>query len=899
MMRPYNRKERVNEFTNSLQWIVLGLCLSHLVKANSFLKEQPVSSIDLVSSAQKSVPDNHGLKLHVASPEWQDQIIYFLMIDRFNDGEIKNNNQGDNEYDPDNGAKFSGGDIQGIIDKLNYIKNLGATSIWITPPVANQWWSHHRQYGGYHGYWATNFKSIDAHFGSLKDYQMLSSELHHRGMYLIQDIVTNHTGNFFGYKGRYNPENTLENFTLYENKKSRQPAPTQYPFNLIDRRDPVAMKLNSYHWTPEITDYQDESQALTYQLSGLADINTSNQKVRDILKESYGYWIKNVGVDGFRIDTVKFVEHDFWHDFIHSREGVNETAKITGRNNFLTFGEVYEISPELSNVGEKKAISYLGSPDKPELKAVLGFPLYATLSRVFAQGHPTALLAYRLQQQKKLYPNPFLLTTFVDNHDTPRFLSDGSINALKQALFTLFTIPGIPVIYQGTEQAMVETRASMFVTGFHGAENRFNQESEMFKFIQRLAELRRSLKVLTRGSIEILYQDEFSSGILVYKRHYNNEDVLIILNSADRTKLLSNLPLGVSVDLNRDIIYSENFTHPDKKITGSKNSLDLVLPSRAMLIIKLNQVVKKSINKTGLSISFDKNYQLLSIDKPVELLGRVSIPEIVLKLVINDEYESAVNFKADRTGRWHVTLPLLPLEQKNNRWVIYADKFNQSSEYFSYRSHSQPDAILIEKDDALNDDNGPKHHYLTLQHTGYCHQTDIRKVTVKTSADKLTLTLTMQNVSDNWSPNNGFDHVAFSLFFSIPGRSGKMVLPHLNASMPDKLQWSIGHVLYGWGNSLFSASGSSNVQQGNKLAALTLISVDKDKNQIAISYQGRSLGIQNWQGSQIYISTWDMDAEGHYRPLSPSGGQWEFGGGSSKEAKIMDDILIQIPFKNT
>ena len=881
----------------TIRGIVLVFFLSNIIMAQSLIKRQASCELNGATAISTDQQCQHDRLLHVPSPQWQDQIIYFLMIDRFNDGNNKNNDQGDNEYDPNNGAKFSGGDIQGIIKKIDYIQNLGATAVWITPPVANQWWSHHRQYGGYHGYWAVDFKSIDAHFGTVEDYQLLSRELHSRGMYLIQDIVTNHTGNFFGYKGQYDLEDTLKNFILYENKQSAQTAPTQYPFNFIDRRNPEAVKENIYHWTPEITDYQDESQTLTYQLSGLADINTTNKKVRDTLKESYGYWIKNVGVDGFRIDTVKFVEHDFWYDFIHGKQGIAKVATKTGRDDFLTFGEVYEISPELFNVGEKKAVSYLGSPAKPELKSVLGFPLYATLSRVFAQGRPTALLAYRLEQQDKLYPNPFLLTTFVDNHDTPRFLSGGSLNALKQALFTLFTIPGIPVIYQGTEQAMTETRASMFATGFHGDEHRFDQQTVMFKFIQKLARLRKNMNVLRRGSIEILHEDELSSGILVYKRQYQDDQVLVIINSADRAKLLSHLTLSAAVDLDRDVIYSENLAMPYNRTQESRDTLDLILPARAMLLIQLKQVSKQNEKKPVLGFKFDKNYQSLSIDHPFKLSGSVSEPDTMLKLVINDEYESAVKFKADKAGRWKVTLPLQPLDQKKNRWVLYSDSFNQSSEYFSYSSHAQPEALIFKMDDDLNDDNGLNHHYLPPQHVGYSHQTDIKKSSIKISADKLTLTLTMQNISDNWKPNYGFDHVAFSLFISLPGQKGQTVLPRLNASMPEKLQWSVGHVLYGWGNALFSSSGSSKNQPGIKLSGSAQISVDKSKQQISISYQGRSLGIHNWQGSQIYITTWDMDGEGHYRPLTMSGGQWEFGGGNGKDAKIMDDILIKIPFK--
>ena len=137
--------------------------------------------------------------LHVPSPDWRDQVIYFAMIDRFDDGDPSNNDQGAAEYDPADAAKFSGGDLRGLQRRVPYLRQLGATALWITPPVANQWWNPAKRYGGYHGYWATDFSAVDAHFGTLADYQALSRTLHGAGMYLVQDVVVNHVANFVAY----------------------------------------------------------------------------------------------------------------------------------------------------------------------------------------------------------------------------------------------------------------------------------------------------------------------------------------------------------------------------------------------------------------------------------------------------------------------------------------------------------------------------------------------------------------------------------------------------------------------------------------------------------------------------------------------------------------------------
>ena len=99
------------------------------------------------------------LKLHVPSPDWRDQVIYFLMTDRFEDGNPSNNDQGAGEYNPQKSSHFSGGDLAGVKKRLDYIQGLGATSVWVTPPVLNQWWNG--TYGGYHGYWAADFKRME------------------------------------------------------------------------------------------------------------------------------------------------------------------------------------------------------------------------------------------------------------------------------------------------------------------------------------------------------------------------------------------------------------------------------------------------------------------------------------------------------------------------------------------------------------------------------------------------------------------------------------------------------------------------------------------------------------------------------------------------------------------
>ena len=118
--------------------------------------------------------------LHVASPDWRDQVIYFVMIDRFDNADPGNDDQGAGEFDPADAAKYSGGDLRGVIRRIGYIGGLGATTVWITPPVANQWWNVRGRFSGYHGYWAEDFDKVDAHYGTLDDFYPQTIRILHR-----------------------------------------------------------------------------------------------------------------------------------------------------------------------------------------------------------------------------------------------------------------------------------------------------------------------------------------------------------------------------------------------------------------------------------------------------------------------------------------------------------------------------------------------------------------------------------------------------------------------------------------------------------------------------------------------------------------------------------------------
>ncbi len=852
------------------------------------------------NSNNAQLQNGNSLNLHVPSPDWQDQIIYFVMVDRFNDGNPENNDQGTGEYDPTDERKFSGGDLEGIIQKLNYIKKLGATAVWVTPPVANQWWDPIYEYGGYHGYWAENFKKTDAHFGTLENYQQLSHQLHERGMYLIQDIVLNHTGNFFEYQGGYDKDSLSKYFVL--NKRTVPvTAPTQYPFNLNNVRDPAHRKAAVYNWTPAINDYENAHQKLYYQMAGLDDINTENIKIREVLRDAYGYWIRVVGVDGFRIDTIIYVEDSFWADFMNAvskiAPGMNAVANSSGRETFLTFGENFIKSDPMQNNGDKEVAKYQGTKEMPALNSMLNYPLYYTIKRVFAKGMPTQYLGYRLNTavNDSIYKDPYLMVNFLDNHDWSRFISNSKPAALKQALVLLFTIPGIPAVYYGTEQLFEESRASMFASGW-GADgiDHFDEHAEMFLFIQNLAELRKNDKVFSRGDLKILQDSEIGSGVLAYSRTLNDKTAIIIFNTADQfilmNKLETQLPEGTKLeflngwDLNEDLI------------VGKNGILTLELPPRSAGIFYVSDKIEpiqehKKVGAITTPLSGKK------FSKDIILEGTVEDKNIPHFLIINGKLKYKIELKPDPTGNWKTSIPIsrFGFGTSNHSISIYSPTQTLASSIHKFSTNVAVQGNKIKIKDAANDDSGLTNNYTKPSEENFKGQMDIRFVEVTTFGGNLQLELTMRDFSNVWLPPNGFDHASFNIFFDFPNKPGQKILPKIHTNAPKGFEWNYMFFGAGWSNSLYSSDGATKDSYGTSITPTPLITANEKTKKITIQFPPDSFGNPNsLEGVKIYISTWDSNgSEGGLRKITKEGGPFEFGGSGDPNAPlILDDISV-------
>jgi glycosidase len=837
--------------------------------------------------------------LHVPSPDWRDQIIYFAMIDRFDDGDPDNNDQGAGEYDPANGAHYSGGDLRGLARRLDYIRDLGATAVWITPPVANQWWNPRVQYGGYHGYWASDFTAVDAHYGSPEDYRQLSTGLHARGMYLVQDIVLNHTGDWFSYPRGWDAAHPERGFVLTADSRGRT-APSREPFSHNDARNPVQRAEAIYHWTPDINDYNDPEQLLDGQLAGLDDLNTGNPVVRGALRGAYGGWIRDAGVDAFRLDTAFHVPPGFLRDFMFSDDprhpGMVRAAAATGRDDFLVFGEGFGIDRPYHDTQEKRIERYVrDDAGRPVLPGMLNFPLYGTLLDVFARGRPTAELGYRLRTMMATHADPHRMPSFVDNHDVDRFLAGGTQAGLKQALLAIMTLPGIPVIYYGTEQGFTEQRAAMFARGFgSGGRDRFDRSAPLYRYLQRVTALRRGHRVFSRGRPVMLKDNAAGPGVFAYAMRDGADSALVAFNSGDHAALLDNVDTGLEAGTVLAGAFAIDGTQADV-VVGERGRITVVLPPHAGWVWRPTSR-RVAVAGAGPTLT-------LSPLPTTPFAGDVVVRGMArgvasLRLVVDGDLDAAEAVIPGRGGRWQASIDTDAMLDPGVAHTVVAwaeaEGLVSDAGRFRVRRAWQP---LAEIDDPRGDDRGRggRYRYPTLPGWTAAHPADIERVRVAGAGGALRVEVTMRSLGASWNPPNGFDHVALMLYLQLPGRDdGVSAMPLQNAQLPHGMRWHLRLRVNGWTNALFSSSGASAQADGTGLPASADLQVDPASRTISLLLPRRAFGdTASLSGAKLYLATWDYD--GGYRSLQPTASTRAFGGGDgSRDPLVMDetDVIV-------
>lgn len=839
----------------------------------------------------------------IRNTDWRDQVIYFAMIDRFADGDPTNNDQGLGEYDPAQPSRYSGGDLAGITDKLDYIRGLGATAIWITPPVRHQWWDPATRYGGYHGYWTEHFMQVDPHFGDLATYRELARQLHTRDMRLVQDIVVNHVGNWFRYPGAHDPADPTVGYTPNPDLKGAR-SPSQQPFDQNDPRNPAHRAAGIYHWTPTIRDATDRQQELTWQLADLDDLATGNPTVQRALCESYQHWIREVGVDAYRVDTAFYVEPEFFRDFVHGGPscpgGMLGAARESGAPDFHLFGEGFGIDRPHDDRYARKIEDYVRTADgTPLLPGMINFPLYGTLLDVHARGRPTADLAHRIRNMMAVHARPHLMPTFVDNHDVDRFLAGGSEAALKQALLSIFTLPGIPTIYYGTEQGYTRVRDAMFAGGHgSGGRARYDTNAPLYRLISEVAQLRREHRVLSRGVPRVLIESAAGPGVIGWLMEpgdvadAGDQTLLVLMNTADAPRLLDALPLPAGTRL----LPRFGVDGLPPALAVGERGLTQVLPPRSGMVWQLETPVDPAPGQAGKNPLAIAPIGTAVVDGDLQLSGSVDPALGPVQLVLDGALDQAMPVQPDAAGRWRATLSTASLIDPavTHRLVLWAPEAGIASGTMEFRVQRQWSEVA-KIDDPIGDDHGPagRYQYPEDPGWGYAHQPDLSGARVEVSGGALRLTVGLRKLTTTWNPANGFDHVALTVFLDLPQiEGGSTVAPLQNTTMPAGLVWDRRLRVHGWSNALFSAEGADARNEGTPVSPGATLSVDAAAQTITLTLPAAALGHpERLSGTRIWINSWDFD--GGYRSLEPGPGARAFRGGDGKVDPLwLDEIPV-------
>jgi neopullulanase len=460
-----------------------------------------------------------------------DDVIYLIMPDRFSDGDPANNDPASSPgmFDRKKSRYYHGGDLEGVINHLPYLKALGVTAIWLTPWYDNvNHLNEREQYPegasgtrqpitDYHGYGAVDFYGVEEHFGSLEKLRELVDASHRLGIKVIQDEVANHTGPYHRWVD--DPPTP----TWYNGTKEHHLANTFQTWVLHDPHPIEKLKRETLEgWFVNI----------------LPDLNQNDDETARYIIQNTLWWIGVTGVDAIRQDTWQYVPNSFWRRWTSAIK--REYPKVN------VVGEVLDGDVAHCSFYQGGRVRFDGIDTG--LDTLFDFPLLYPLRRAFAQGNSLKDVAWVLSQDQ-LYTNPNVLVTLLGNHDMGRFMSEpgATVAGLNLAHTLIMTMRGTPQIYYGDEIAMKgggdpDNRRD-FPGGFPGdARNAFSKEGRTadeeaaFAHLQKLGKLRAELEPLRRGALVNLF---LSDRQYAYARATKQASVVIAINNDARAATIT------------------------------------------------------------------------------------------------------------------------------------------------------------------------------------------------------------------------------------------------------------------------------------------------------------------------------------------------------------------------
>ncbi len=553
-------------------------------------------------------------------------LIYFVFPDRYRNGDASNDLAGGKTsdptagYDPTSTAHFHGGDLKGLTgscqpgdDGLARIKALGFTAVWMTPLVTQV--DGTSAGAGYHGYWGKDFLNVDPHLGTNDDLLALSACAKKLGLKLILDVVTNHTGDVIQYEGK-------RAFIPEDQKSAKNPD--------------WLNKLDNYHNVGSVSSCWGEGRCDQLgDFYSLDDLATEKEEVYKGWIDVYGQWIKKYGFTGFRVDTARHVDDNFFKNW---SPGIDQAAKSVAINDFTVFGEVWDINPMnlVAFVREKK------------IQTVLDFAFQRTATQ-FASGYSDAAVLATLFDVDDQYTTPQStaanLVTFLGNHDMgrvgfiiPQTQTGAKVDLLertKLAHALMYFSRGIPTVYYGDEVGMTGTgngsdqraRQSMFETKITawkseprvgsepvGDGNSFTKGAShpLTTYLTELAQIRAQYPALTNGQMQL----RSAKGSTLVLSKYDPVEKIEYLVAFNNSKRASTATVTTSSTAQWKSIFGS------AKLTAKGASATLNLPPfGAAIFASTKQMPVAKIEAGALKARMDFLTGMLEINAPLKSTG--------------------------------------------------------------------------------------------------------------------------------------------------------------------------------------------------------------------------------------------------------------------------------------
>ncbi|MEU8220709.1 pullulanase-type alpha-1,6-glucosidase [Micromonospora taraxaci] len=511
---------------------------------------------------------------------------YFVLPDRFANGDPRNDSGGlagdrlRTGLDPADKGFYHGGDLKGVIDKLDYIQGMGTTAIWLAPIFKNRpvQGSGNDISAGYHGYWITDFTEVDPHFGTMAEMKRLVKLAHQRGIKVYLDVIVNHTADVIKYaEGSYGyVDKAASPYTDAQGRafEDRNYADGSRAFPPVDKEsfpytpkfdEPKDATVKVPAWLNDVTMYHNRGDSTFAgenseygDFFGLDDLWTERPEVVQGMTKAYGDWIGATGVDGFRLDTVKHVNMDFWPQF---SQGIERAAEKAGKKDFFMFGEVYSADPEISS----RYVRQGGLP------ATLDFA-FQEAARGYTAGAGSAKALADVYARDDLYAarntDAGRLTTFLGNHDMGRigsFVAGGGTDPASHlrrdqlAHQLMFLTRGQPVIYSGDEQGFTgpggdkDARQDMFAskvpdyldddllgTDRTHASDQFDTGHPLYRTIAELGRLRQAHPAL-RDGVQVTRYAADGPGVFAASRvaPADRIEYVVAVNNADTAQTVT------------------------------------------------------------------------------------------------------------------------------------------------------------------------------------------------------------------------------------------------------------------------------------------------------------------------------------------------------------------------